>query len=149
MIEFYKLLESNLDNLFRGLEDKMVVTFHRAINESMKFKNCYLGLEHIFLVMGEENLFAQLLQKRGHSLSELKEEIKKYTEYNRVYDVKRLLSPRFEKVLANIKQSFPEGVGEKEFLIKALEEKNLVSLLLEEKGINVENFIEEVKAYEI
>ena len=149
MEKFYRLLETNLDNLFKGLRDKMGITFYRAINESLKFKNCYLGLEHIFLAMGEENLFAQLLQKRGQSLSELKEEIRRYTEYNRVYDVKRLLSPRFEKVLANIKQSFPEGVGEKEFLIKALEEKNLVSILLEEKGINVENFVEEVKAYEI
>ena len=149
MREFYKLLESNLDNLFSRLKDKMVVTFHRAISESLKLKNRYLGLEHIFLAMREEDLFGRLLQRAGQSLLGLKEEIRKYTEHNRVDEVKQPLSPRLEKVLNDTKRSFPEGVGEKEFLIKALEGKNLILLLLEEKGISVEELMREVKVYGI
>lgn len=147
--KFSKLLKEKWQNLSNGLKDEMKVALYRASNESFRSKNCYLGLEHILLSMREEGPFGRGLSELGGNLLELRKEIRKYIEYIRSTDVKNPLSPRLEKMLTRAKKDVPEGVGEREFLLEALKERNLVHVLLEEKGISIEKLSREVESYEV
>ena len=147
--KFNKLLEDKIQDVINGFKKNFQSIIINAIRRAQDYENNYVGIEHIFLALPPEGIFVKVLRKTGKNFLEIKEKLKSYTRHNKVLAVERLFSPRLEKILNELKEKYPDGIGEKEFIISALKESSLISLLLQEEGINIEKFIEEVRNYEI
>lgn len=143
--DFSKLLKTGWNDLFRGLSDDLSVIIKRAIDESCTMKNFYLGLEHIFLSMKSSGILSTQLKKLNSNIFELKEELKGYTTSNQVYQVRFLLSPRLNQLLTTLKKVFPEGVGERELVIRALMEDNVVTHSLKNIGVDIPRLLQEIE----
>ena len=147
--KFNKLLQDKIRDVLNGFKRPFRITILNAVRRAQDYRNNYIGIEHIFLALSYQSIFAEVLRKMGQSLLEIKEKLEGYTHHNKVLVVERLFSPRLEKILNELRRKYPEGIGEKEFIISALKEESMVNFLLQEKGINIEKFIAEVKNYEV
>lgn len=131
---FLDSFETRQAELTQGLDGEMKEVLYSSFVESLTvLHNFYVGLEHIILTLTSrrDSRLRQLLSDRGISPSELGFRIRDQLKGIENVARSRPISPRLEKVLKVARAAHPEGVGERQFLEAALQEKCFATLLLE------------------
>lgn len=116
-----------------GLRDDFRYILYRAFLFSLratpqKHSNCYLGLEHVIRTCLEEKGFLfKALSKSGICVEEINKKLFQYLSRIQYVPLAGIFSPRLDALLSEVKRLFPEGVGEKEFVLQLLETENFFS----------------------
>lgn len=136
---FLESFKMGREAILRGLKEEMHLAIYSGLQESLDLKNFYLGMEHLVLVLTRkrDGILYRLLTQKGCGPravgQRIRDQIQRFENKEN-----RLLSPRLERVLERAREDFPTGVGEREFWVATLREKNFTTLLLEEEGIDRE-----------
>jgi serine/threonine protein kinase len=149
--EYKTLFSENIDKILESFKEDMKITLYFAFNTSIDNKNCYIGLEHLFLaLLGRASSLLSGAFSNDDQLIETRSRLEKQLKRMRPLTISGdVFSPRLRKALSPIIQKGQHKVGEKEFLLEALKEDNFSALILQEMGLNLPEFRKELKGCEV
>jgi serine/threonine protein kinase len=149
---FAEAFERSKGELFQGLKDEMKLTLLNSFRASQLFKNGYIGVEHLFfaLTLKSDRFLYQSILRSNKSPREIRRKIQEGIDgFRNRAAIEDLVSPRLRELFKRAKGNFPNGVGEREFLHEALDERNFITLLLEEEGMDLAKLSREVEVNEV
>ena len=150
MEEFRKGWIAREASTLKGLRDDFRYILYRGFLFSLratpqKHSNCYLGIEHVlWTCLEEQGFFFKMLSRAGISVQEINKKLFQYLSRIQYFPLASIFSPRLDALLSEVKRLFPEGVGEKEFVLRLLETENFFLHLLKAKGADLQTVKEEV-----